>query len=887
MSTTSVGQIGLDLVVNKKSFEKDISGINKLAKKAGAMLASAFAVKKLVDFGKQCIDLGSDLEEVQNVVDVTFPNMSAKIDEFAKSAATSFGLSETMAKQYTGTFGAMAKAFGFSESAAYDMSATLTGLAGDVASFYNLSQDEAYTKLKSVFTGETETLKDLGVVMTQTALDSYALANGFGKTTSAMSEAEKVSLRYAFVQDKLSAATGDFARTSGSWANQVKILTLQFESLKASIGQGLINLFTPVLQVINKVIAKVATLANAFKAFTELIAGKKSSEVGNAAANSLESATASAEGLEDATTSAGNAASKAAKKMRELMGFDSINKLSDNSESSSGTSGSSGSSAGTAVDFGSLSNGKTVIDELDESFTKVFENLKTSFAPLAAEFERFAGISKSAFEWLLDNVLKPLAEFTITEVVPRFFEMLANGLEITNNVLIALQPLWEWFWDNILLPIAEWTAGAFLSIWDSINAALGTFADWCGDNPEAIEAAAVAIGGFFAAWKVTETLSFIQQSGGLVAALTRIKDAVIAGTVAKIADKAETLILNAMYAKDFVVSLAKGTAGLISQAAAWALSTAAKIADTVAQTAMTAATILWNATCTVATAVTTAFGAAITFLTSPIGLVVVAITALVAAGVLLYKNWDSVKEFGLSAWEKIHQGITTATNKIKSVFTPIVNWFKGKYESIKSIFTSVGTWFGSKFTSAYNAVKKPFDSIGTFFSNVYKTVTSKFKSIGTAVGNAISGSFKSVMNSALKTVESTVNKAIGFINSAIGVINKVPGVNISKVKTVSLPRLAQGGYVKRNAPQLAIIGDNMRHGEIVAPEDKLAAMAKQAASMSGGASSAEVVSLLKQILVLLQGLNLVATVDGDGLRKLIVKLINENTKANGVCEIIM
>ena len=122
-----------------------------------------------------------------------------------------------MTKKYTGTFGAMAKAFGFSEKQALDMGATLTGLAGDVASFYNLSQDEAYTKIKSVFTGETESLKDLGVVMTQTALDSYALANGFGKTTDQMSEAEKVALRYSFVQKQLSAATGDFSRTSQSW----------------------------------------------------------------------------------------------------------------------------------------------------------------------------------------------------------------------------------------------------------------------------------------------------------------------------------------------------------------------------------------------------------------------------------------------------------------------------------------------------------------------------------------------------------------------------------------------------------------------------------------------------------------------------------------------
>ena len=105
MAADSVGQIGLDLVVNKNDFDKQMAGIQGLAKKAGAALAAAFAVKKLVDFGAQCIELGSDLQEVQNVVDVTFPRMSKQVDEFAKNAAASFGLSETMAKKFAGTSG--------------------------------------------------------------------------------------------------------------------------------------------------------------------------------------------------------------------------------------------------------------------------------------------------------------------------------------------------------------------------------------------------------------------------------------------------------------------------------------------------------------------------------------------------------------------------------------------------------------------------------------------------------------------------------------------------------------------------------------------------------------------------------------------------------------
>ena len=323
-------------------------------------------MKKIIDFGKACIDLGSDLAEVQNVVDVTFPHMTKTIDEFASGAAAKFGLSETMAKKFTGTFGSMAEAFGFSEKQAADMATTLTGLAGDVASFYNISQDEAYTKLKSVFSGETETLKDLGIVMTQSALDAYALANGYGKVTSKMTEAEKVSLRYAFVQSQLTNAAGDFARTSDSWANQVRLLSLQFDSLRASIGQGLINVLTPVIKWLNVLIGKLAQAAKAFASFTSLFSKKKSSGAGAAASAVASNISKAATSASNLGTSAGKSSSglskaaKAAKKLkRELAGFDQITKLGDeDSDTDAGSSGGSGGS-GAGGSIGDITDGIT------------------------------------------------------------------------------------------------------------------------------------------------------------------------------------------------------------------------------------------------------------------------------------------------------------------------------------------------------------------------------------------------------------------------------------------------------------------------------------------------------------------------------------------------
>lgn len=262
-------------------------------KNLGKAIIAAGVIDAIVDFGKEAIELGSDLEEVQNVVDVTFETMSDKVNQFAKDAQKSAGLSEKMAKQYVGTFGAMADSFGFTEQEAYEMSTALTQLTGDVASFYNLSQDEAATKLKGVFTGETEALKELGVVMTQTALDSYAMANGFGKTTSAMSEQEKVALRYQFVMDQLSAASGDFVRTQDSWANQSKILALQWESLMATIGSGLIETLSPSVKVLNDEV--LPALQEAAEWVVELMTPPPSKKL----EKSLKDVASSMEGIED------------------------------------------------------------------------------------------------------------------------------------------------------------------------------------------------------------------------------------------------------------------------------------------------------------------------------------------------------------------------------------------------------------------------------------------------------------------------------------------------------------------------------------------------------------------------------------------------------------
>lgn len=314
-----------------------VDRLQSKAKMIGRTLLTAFGMAAVVSFGKESIELGSDLAEVQNVVDVTFSHMSVSVDDWAKSAQKSYGLSETMAKKYVGTFGSMAEAFGFTEQQAFDMSTSLTALTGDVASFYNITQDEAYTKLKSVFSGETETLKDLGIVMTQNALDNYAMANGWGKTTSAMTEAEKVTLRYNFVLGQLSNATGDFARTQNSWANQTRILQLQFDSIKATIGQGLINAFTPLLNCINQFISRLSVAAQKFKDFTAQVFGY-STATSNATSSAVSDMSDLASQADSSTSEIEKTSEAAEDLQKNLAGFDELNVMSDTSDNSSDTS---------------------------------------------------------------------------------------------------------------------------------------------------------------------------------------------------------------------------------------------------------------------------------------------------------------------------------------------------------------------------------------------------------------------------------------------------------------------------------------------------------------------------------------------------------------------
>ena len=211
----------------------------------------------LISFGKDAISAASDLAEVQNVVDVTFGESAHQIDAWAKSAASSFGLTELQAKKFTSTLGAMMKSAGMAGPEIVTMSEDLSGLAADMASFYNLDFETAFQKIRSGISGQTEPLKELGINMSVANLEAFALTQGITKAFDAMSQSEQIQLRYQYLMQATADAQGDFARTSDGYANSLRKVETALDSIKATAGTFLLTMVEPLTSGLADILEKL------------------------------------------------------------------------------------------------------------------------------------------------------------------------------------------------------------------------------------------------------------------------------------------------------------------------------------------------------------------------------------------------------------------------------------------------------------------------------------------------------------------------------------------------------------------------------------------------------------------------------------------------------
>lgn len=258
----------LDLQSSKwNKLSQSLEGIGSKFKNVGQKLTdvgkslSLKLTAPIVAAGTASVKFASDLEESINKVDVAFGDNSKEVLSWSETTLEQFGIAKGTALDMAATYGDMGTSMGLTTGEASKMSTSLSGLAGDLASFKNIDIKQAMTALNGVFTGETESLKTLGIVMTQTNLDAYALANGFGKTTKEMTEAEKVNLRYSYVMNATKNAQGDFARTSDGTANSMRVFQESLKELAATMGQNILPVVTPIIQKFSELVKKFGELS--------------------------------------------------------------------------------------------------------------------------------------------------------------------------------------------------------------------------------------------------------------------------------------------------------------------------------------------------------------------------------------------------------------------------------------------------------------------------------------------------------------------------------------------------------------------------------------------------------------------------------------------------
>lgn len=886
----SDGSVIINTKLNTSGFEKGAKGLKSQfsslgssIKKLGRMLGAAFSVRAIVNFSKEAIQLGSDLQEVQNVVDVTFRTMSSQVNAFAKNAKYTAGLSETMAKRYAGSFGAMANSYKFAEAESLEMATTLTQLAGDVASFYNISQDEAYTKLSAVFTGETEALKHLGVVMTENALQEYAWQKGIQKTISKMTEREKVALRYEFVLERLSDASGDFVRTQDNWANQTRLLSAQFDQLKATLGQGLINALTPVVKLLNEIIAKLQSFAEAFKRATALLFGDASSS----SAGTLGDAAANAGELADNITAAGKAAKKT------LAGFDELNVLVD--QSSGG--GSGGTSSG-GIDIGQIESSTDQVTSLfqqaADGFTKLYfeilgkldvqtvHNFNAAITNLESGWKNLVSTIEGGSIDIADLIANQLNDSTQAlggdlKKLGALFDIIAEfrkyNAENDTNSAVSLD---AFFTKDVWDAMGEWGAG----MGQSMTPYIGAF-EWIGISKEEWEDLFLPITeeftNFYRELPVTAAAALkkyqaVQKDFADKLNKLNWSDAIITeADVEDVKSKAEEVFSAVLAANETARAEAEAgindlfTQGLLSdeeaQAAISALNDAHAAQQALVEQNQQKINNIIQARQKEGRSLTEADSALILQLTQEYNDKTVGVISKGAGEVneidrLLSENRENMSKTTLS--QIVQYANQERDNRIKAANET----YEASIANADRLYNDLGVINEEQYLDIKQNAEKTRDEQIKDAEETRNGVVEQAQKQAGEVANAVDpetgeilSNWESLWNSMLtevkaawesikQTCKNFINGIIGFINTPINNMNRafdqiagteIFGYKLPEGKLKTIPYLAKGAVIPPNAPFMAVLGDQ-RHGtNIEAPESLIRNIfAEELANMTSG-----------------------------------------------------
>ena len=765
-------------------------GVNSLSLSLGNLLKTAIGFNigyGLLNFGKSMFTLGSDVTEVENVVDVAFGGMAQSAYDFAKTAQEQFGLSELSALRYSGILMSMFNASGIAQRDAAEMSTTLTGLAGDLASFYNIDQEDAFTKLRSALAGEVEPMRALGVDMTVASMEAYALSQGITESWQSMSQAEKVMLRYNYLMSVTSAQQNDFQRTQASFANQTRLLTLNLQQLAATLGQGLIAAVLPAVTALNKLFAVLQKAAVAVRNFFYVLTGYE----GGGSSGIVNDFSSAADSVADIGTSGTDAASglddanKAAKKLtRTLFGFDEMNVLNapPTDDTSTGTGGSGGGGIGDGG-LGGLEDGLNNLGGKEpEKYVNAWaERIRKAF--LAEDWEKLGeeiawGLNKGlqkvydVISW--DNVGPKITAFTtaftttFNSLVDHFdWDLLGRtvgaGVNTVVNTLNQLIDGIDWtklgksfaIGFNGLVDEVDWFelgrlfGNKFMIAWDTLLGFVRkikwsevgkSLADGLNGMIEEIDLATVgkAISGLGTG--ILEALTNLFRDTNWSAIGKEIVDGLKAvdwGGLATGLFGAGVELINGLL-KAF------GELPLPVQIAAGAVATffgAFKVTSLISGAiGLISSFVGWI---TSSGGIIGALGSLVSFLGGPVTL---AIMGVIAVGALIIANWEDISAAAEKLGKWIGEKFDEAVKAAKNAWADISNWFGDRWEDIRSALSSVPEQFRKWFSDARKNVENTFKSIGNWFRDRWQDIKNALSSVPETFRNWFHNAYKNVQN---------------------------------------------------------------------------------------------------------------------------------------------
>lgn len=815
---TNVGSVFFDIKANQSAFKKEIKGAAGQAQsvfssamgKVGKAIGVAFSAAAVVSFGKKCVEVASEtqsawvgLSSILNGQKKSFGEANRFIQDYISDGLVPLNNAVTAYKNLA--------ARGYNTE---QIEKTMTALK-DAAAFgrqASYSYGDAISTATEGLKNENSILVDNAGVTKNVAKMWEDYAKSIGTTTNALTQQQKIEAEVNGIMEETKWQTGDAAKYATTFAGRVAKLSATFTSLKTEIGNVIIpilNLFIPAIQTALDALLKFLGLLKTAMASI----GLEMPDV-----TSLGGVTTGATEAAEAIDNTGTAAEKAAKKVKKAFAsYDEINVLSKSSASDTGTGGSSAGASG--VEAATIGGVNSLKDQLSSASAE----LGTFFDPLAdawrAHGEPIVQSIKNAF-----NNLKEVGK-GVGDVIKNWWQgeggrSFANTtLELFEKIARAAERVTKsikYIWDNGGKDTFNNLVKILGNVGEIIMIVVGYIADLYGDLVE----------GF--APDAAEGLQGVND-----------KLSAFNGVLEWLKTDGKPILEGIAY-----------TIGLVG--AAWLAYKGIMIAVEVASKAYAAAQAVVNAVMNA----------------NPIGIIVTLVAALIAVIILCAKHWDELKAAASRAWDGIKAVWATVANWFSvNIIEPIKNFFSNLWAGIMTTFANVKTYFQQKFSEAWAAIKGVFAPVGSFFSGIWETIRSKFSTIGTKVGETMGNAFKTVVNKIISFAERTINGFIRAINRAISLINNIPGVSISPLSELNVPKLAHGGWVAANNPQLAIVGDNTREGEIVSPESKIREQVELALAKAGG--FAQKVKLQLELLIRYP----------DG--RTIIKTINEAQIAEG------